>query len=69
MGEAYAVADAACFMNAPDALAMRACRFGPMTDPKDPDLGLMLKTLAERCAIVRPPGIFNPPGEETPPPP
>jgi hypothetical protein len=50
--ESYVAADASCFMNATDALVMRACRFAPMTNPGDSDWESIIKTMRERCAVV-----------------
>jgi hypothetical protein len=69
VGETYLAGDAACVMKATDALTLRACKFGPLTDPTDSDVGIMLATMHDRCGIPGTMGIPAAPTGSPPAPP
>lgn len=60
LNELYSAGDAACFMNATDALALRDCKFAPMTSPGDTDVGTIINSMRTKCAITAPPGMAPP---------
>jgi hypothetical protein len=65
LAQAYSLDAASCFMNASDALVMRACRFEPMTNPGDSDWESILDQTRQRCAAASggtpPPASSNTP--------
>jgi hypothetical protein len=61
LGESYVSGVASCYMNASDALTLRACRLAPMTNPSDDDWGASLKSIHDNCAIGRPGTATQPP--------
>jgi hypothetical protein len=65
MDEQYSAGEAACFMSATDAIALRDCKFAPMTNPQDSDWGAIINTMKMKCAITAPPGAAPPPSGGT----
>ena len=60
LNEAYSAADAACFMNATDAVVMQGCKFGPMVSPGDTDVSSIINSMRTKCAVTAPPGMAPP---------
>jgi hypothetical protein len=53
LGEAYAPADASCYLRARTARALADCRFAPMTNPGDSDIVGEIERLRTRCAQAK----------------
>jgi hypothetical protein len=66
LGQSYVPGDASCYMAAPTARGLAACKFSPLSNPDDTDVAAEIDRMRANCASGRPMGTPAPPSKSTP---